>query len=167
MKMYPDCCSADSEHLRYFGNLISGKAMQGDDLALTAVKPGDRLASLAVTVRRKDSIPVASRRARMPVGIVMWSSFPGPVRSTPDLQSLSRQSRRQPGITLPVSQAADYGPVLQCLKVSPLVHVIRVRLVTAAHPVRLAKQGFGGFSVKRPELSLLIGAQHGFFSVIS
>ncbi len=136
--------------------------MQGNDFALTAIQLGDRPASLTVTVRRDDSISVTSRRVRIPLGIVTRSSLPGPVWSTPDLQRLSRQSRSQPGITLSVSQAADCRPVLQRFKVGSLVHIIRVSLVTAAHPVRLAEQGFGGFPVKRPELSFLIGAQQGF-----
>jgi len=96
MKMYPGRRRPDPEHLRYLGDLISGKAMQGDYVALTALQPGDALASLVVTVCRKDSIGTIStdRRAWPLSGIVMRSCLSGPVRSTPDLQYFSSKRRR-------------------------------------------------------------------------
>jgi hypothetical protein len=163
MKMYPGRRRADPEHLRHFGDLIPGKAMQGDDVALTALQQGDALASLVVTIRRRrndsvDDITSIDRRDWLLPAVVRGSRLSGPVRSTPDLQDLSRKRRRQPGVTLLVSQAADDGPVFQRFQVGPLVGIVRVGLMATAHPVCLAEQGFGGFPVKRPELGILLGA---------
>jgi len=68
--------------------------MQGDDFTLAAVQLGDRLANLAVTVSREDSISITNRRGWMPPGIFVRPTFSGSMRSAPDLQHLSRQSRR-------------------------------------------------------------------------
>ena len=169
MKMYPGCRHSDPEHLRYLGDLISGKAMQGDNVALTALQLGDALASLVVTVCREDSVGTIStdRPAWRLSGIVMRSRLSRPVRSTPDLQYFSGKRRRQPGVTLLVSEAADSGPVFQRFQVGPLVGIIRVGLVATAHPVCLAEEGFRGFPVERPELGVLVGAQQGFLPVVS
>jgi hypothetical protein len=163
MKMNPHGRRADSQHLRYLGDLIPSKTMQGDNVVLTALQLSNALASLVVTIRRKHNIGsiTAVRRAWLPSGIVMRSRLSGPVRSTPDLQDLSRKRRRQPGLTLLVSQAADSRPVFQRFQVGPLEGIVRVSPVAMAHPVRFAEQSFRGFPVKHPELGSLVGTQQG------
>ncbi len=73
MKMYPGRRRADPEHLRYLGDLITGKTMQGNNVALAALQSGDAMASFAVAIRRIESIGTISAdwRSWPRVGIVM------------------------------------------------------------------------------------------------
>ena len=143
--------------------------MQGNNVALPTLQPGDAMASFVIPVGRKDSIGTIRTgwRAWPLSGIVRRLRLPGTVRGTPDLQYLSRKRRRQPGVTFLISQAADSRPVFQCLQVGPLKGVIRVGLVATAHPVCLAEQGFRGLPVKNPELGVFVSAQQGFTPVVS
>src|SRR5579863_3315930 len=167
--MYPDSGRADLKHLRYLGDLISGKAMQGDNVALAALHLGDSPANLTVVVSRVQSIATtpAGRHAYRPDSTIVKARLLGPVRGTPDLEDLSCEGRRQPCFALLVSQPADSRPVFQRFQVSPLVGIVGVGVVAAAHPVSLAEKGFRGVPVERPEPGLLVGAQQGFLTRIS
>jgi hypothetical protein len=164
MKMDPDRRRADPEHRGYLGDLVSAKAMQGDNVARPAHQLGDAPASLVVPIRHENSIGAVStgRHACSRSEARKKSDFPGTVRGAPDLQDLSHKRGRQPSVTLLVVQGADSRPVFQCFQVGPLMGVFRVGLVAMAHPVCLAEQGFRGFPVENPELGVLVGAQQGF-----